>query len=574
MHCHIAKTAAFIGKGNIAKREWNKAIELADTTGENERLKDLYHQFVQSLTDIRLMQCEPVVLQLAEKYLALDSSNARMQACLALARLQHLGDNKGAIEGFRTALSLEPRDHSILKALIHVLWRERNLKGILELFENEDSDTTSSRIRACIDNDFIQDILFLVARDIGEMEYLVKCYESEISRPWAEPPIGKKYDPRDETIWRTHGEAFGVFNQQEYYSAGTSLLMCRLAVLHRRYRGDSRAALNLWTTVFLEKSEIFRLAEISSQYPMDTIPWLVGMFAELLYEDALKDDGSVNEKSLRSLERLRYRYDLFHEQDKHGASLTNERNLNLFLAKLYCQMGRDVEAKDLLREQFERGIELLNDDVDWNDSSGYHVLSKILFACGQEDNAVIAQSLRRYVRYQPEEDGGASGSKGGVKILGTSEGEGKTTEEQRAQCRDDGDEDGNEDDNEDDDYEESLIGIVERPREGNLVSRCSMIYDCPNRKTLTENSPLFACMTCVDVQFCEGCYARHTLGVGNSTGTSADQHNAKDNRHISVCSSRHEHIKVPSDGWRLKDDVMTIQGKEIPIRRWLETLHL
>jgi tetratricopeptide (TPR) repeat protein len=566
VHCRIAKTAAFDGEGKIAEIEWNKAIELAEVTGKEDRLQDLYYQFIQSLTDIRLLWCEPVVLQLAKKYLALDSSDARMHACLALARFRHLGDNNGAIDEYRTALSLEPRDNSILIALISVLWDQRDMKGILELFENRDSDITSYRIRACMDRDSYHDLLALAARDLGKIEYLVKCYETAISRPWTEPPIGKEYDDREEELWETLGEAFGRLNRKEHYSKGTALLTCRLADLHSRYRGDSGAALNLWTAVFLEQSEIFGLAELHSGYRMDTIPMLVDMFAELLYEDALKSDGFVNEESLRSLERLRNRHDWFREQDRYGASLTNQRNLNLFLAKLYRQTGRDAEAKELLREQFERGIELLNDDVDWNDTSGYHVLSKILFTCGQKEDAAIAQSLRRYTRYQPEEDEIVDGSDTSVNILSTSGRERESTEESQVPSEEDGDEDGDE--------EEFPTGIVERPGRRGSGFVCSMLYDCPDSSTLTTNSPFFVCMTCVKVQFCEGCYARHTSGVGESTATSADQPCAEKNKHISICSSRHEHIKVPIDGWRLTEDVMTIAGKEIPVRRWLETLHL
>lgn len=556
---------AFIGEGAIAEIEWNKAIELAETAGEEDRLKELYYEFILSLTDIRLMQCEPAALQLAEKYLALDSSNYKMQACLALAHFTHLDDGKGAIEGFRTSLSLEPQDHSVLKALLHVFWSEDNLEGIMEMFNNKDTEITSGRIRACIDSDYFQNILFLAARETGKIEYLVECYETEIARPWTEPSISNDKDPRDEEIWTEIDEAFGIFNRQEFYSAGTALLRCRLAVLHQRYREDSRAALHLWTTVFLEQTEIFRLSDISSKYPMDTLPMFVAMFAELLFEDAVKPDGSVDKKSIRSLERLRYRHDLFSEYDGYGASLTNERSLNLFLAKLYCQIGRNDEAEELLKQQFERGIELLNDDIDWNDSSGYHVLSKILFSCGQKENAAIAQFLRRYSRYQPEEEEEVDGSRI-EETPNNKEGEEKQTEEPQPPYKKEDAEDGDSD-------EERPIGVVERLRRGRELG-CSMQYDCSKRKTLNRKSPLFTCMTCVHVQFCDDCYARHTSGVGNSTVTTADQRHTEEGKLISVCSSRHEHIKVPPNGWRLKGDVITIEGKDISTKMWLEALYL
>jgi tetratricopeptide (TPR) repeat protein len=551
---------AFQHRATIAEIEWNKAIQLAETNGEEERLKELYYQFVLSLTDIRLMRCESMVLQLAEKYLAMDSSNYKMHACLGLARLKHLDDRTGAIDRFRTALKLEPRDHSVLKALLGALRDEGDFESIMGLFENEDAEIMSGRIRACIDSDYFQDVLFLAARESGKMEALVESYEIEIARRWTESSISTEDDPRDESIWSELDEAFGLFNRRQFYSAGTALLTCRLAFLHQRYRGDSQAALRLWMTVFLEQSEVFGLGDISSKYHMDTLPVFVGMFAELLYENALRPDGAVDEATLRSLERLRYRHDVFREHHWHGASLTNERNLNLFLANLYRHMGKDDEASKLLRQQFERGIELLSDDIDWNDDLGWHVLSKILFACGQKENAAIAQFLCRYVRYQPEEKekdilDGSQVEEDGTK---TTEGKKESADELEPP--------------QEEDDEETLVRIVERPIRY-WVRRCSMLYDCSNRTTMASTAPLFVCMTCTHVQFCKDCYVRHTSMVVNSTYTTADEL-AKERRLLAVCSSRHEHIKVPPEGWRLKEDVLTIGSKEIPVKPWLEALNL
>ncbi|KAF2794591.1 hypothetical protein K505DRAFT_324678 [Melanomma pulvis-pyrius CBS 109.77] len=565
VHRRIAKTMAFIGQSAMAEIEWNKAIELAETNGEEERLKELYYQFVLSLTSLREMRCSPVVLQFAEKYLALDPSNYKMQACLGLARLRHLDDRKGAIEGFRSALMLEPQDHSVLATLLDVLWEQGNFEGIMELFEKEDAEIRGGRIRACIERDFLQDVLFLAARETGKIETLVGYYEAEIARPCTELLISTDNDPRNESTWNEADEAIGRFNRQHLYPAGSALLMCRLAFLHQRYRGDSPAALRLWTTIFLERSDVYELGDISSQYSMNTLQTFMGMFAELLYEDALKPDGAVHDESLRSLERLRYRYDVFREHDEYGASLTNEKNLNLFLAMLYRQTGRNDEARELLKQQFERGIELLSDDIDWNDGFGWHILSKILFACGQKENAAIAQFLRRYVRYQPEEQEEVDRSQMANETTKSAGDKGPEKEEQPTREEDDEDGDGDRD-------EKPLFGIVERMVDDELL-RCSMLHDCSNRGTATKKFSLFSCMICVRVQFCEDCYARHTSAVRNSTNTTAD-HRAEHGRLISVCSLKHEHIEVPRKGWRLKGDVMTIEGKDISLASWLESLHI
>ncbi|KAH7087293.1 hypothetical protein FB567DRAFT_591977 [Paraphoma chrysanthemicola] len=542
MHCCIAKTMAYGGR-STAMLEWNKAIQLAESNGEEERLKELYYQCVLSLTEMRLMECEPTVLQLADKFLAMDSSNYKMHACLGLARLEHLNDRLRAIEGFRTALALEPRDHLVLKALIDTLKMEDDYKGIMGLFENQDPEIISGRIRACIDHDSFQEVLFLAARESGKVQGLVESYENEIARRWTEPSKNTENDPREDSDWNDCDEAVGSFNRQQLYSAGTALLTCRLAFLHQRYRGDSQSALRLWTTVFLDQSEIFGLLNVSSEYDMFTIPMFIGMFAELLYEAALRPDGAVDEEVLKSLERLRYRHDVFQELQESGGSRTNERTLNLFLGNLYRQIGKDDKASELLRQQFERGIELLTDDIDWNDEFGWHVLSKILFACGQKENATIAQFLCRYIRYQPEEEDGTKTTEGG---------ENRAKETQSPQ---------------EEDKEEPLIGIVQR------TGQCSMLHDCSNRKTIGKTAHWFACMTCVHVQFCEDCYVRHTSTVSNSACTTAGGI-AKQRELLSVCSSRHEHIRVPPEGWRLKEDVVTFGGKEIQVKPWLEALRI
>ncbi|KAH7074344.1 hypothetical protein BKA63DRAFT_312072 [Paraphoma chrysanthemicola] len=571
VHRRIAKTMSYTRRGKkIAEIEWGKAIQLAETNGEEEGLKELYHQFVLSLTDIRVMHCEPSVLQLAEKCLAMDPSSYKMHACLGLARLKYLNDKTEAIEGFRTALVLEPRDHSVLKALIVTLREEDDFDSIMELFENEKAEIMSGRIRGCIDADYIQDVLFLAARESGKMETLLESYENEIARRWTEPPTSTEDDPRDEGIWSNLDIAFGWFNRRRLYSVGTALLTCRLAYFHQRYRGDNQAALRLWTTIFLEQSEVFGLHNVSSRYQTDTLPLFVGMFAELLYENALRPDGAIDEETIRLLERLRYRHDVFRELHGEFASITNERQLNFFLGNLYSRMRKDDEASKLLEQQFERGIELLSDEIDWNDGLGWHVLSKILFAYGQKENAAIAQFLRRYIRYQPEEEeeekfNGSQAEEDGTKTTEA----GEQSAEKLRPPREDGD-------------EKRLIGIVERQARGDRswgdpkrpsVLRCSMLHDCSNRKAMARTAPLFACMTCVHVQFCEDCYVRHTSLVSNSTYTTSGEI-AKDKRLLSVCSSRHEHIKVPPEGWRLKENVLTFGGKEIPVKPWLEALKL
>ncbi|ORY16155.1 hypothetical protein BCR34DRAFT_557810 [Clohesyomyces aquaticus] len=103
---------------------------------------------------------------------------------------------------------------------------------------------------------------------------------------------------------------------------------------------------------------------------------------------------------------------------------------------------------------------------------------------------------------------------------------------------------------------------------------CSMRYDCLKLQSRDRKAPVFACMTCVDVIFCEHCYARHISGIGSNTESTEGPRDAKERRLIYVCSPKHEHVKVPPDGWRLNGDVVTIGGGDVSIKSWLEKLHI
>lgn len=58
----------------------------------------------------------------------------------------------------------------------------------------------NGRIRACVDSDYFQDILFLAARESGKMETLVESYENEIARRWTELSTSTEKDSRFESI--------------------------------------------------------------------------------------------------------------------------------------------------------------------------------------------------------------------------------------------------------------------------------------------------------------------------------------------------------------------------------------
>jgi hypothetical protein len=100
-------------------------------------------------------------------------------------------------------------------------------------------------------------------------------------------------------------------------------------------------------------------------------------------------------------------------------------------------------------------------------------------------------SLRRYVRYQPEEEEEEDRSQMDEDAANTAEGEEESAEGVQSLQQEDKDKDDSNSNNYD---EEPRIRAVEHLIVRQVL-KCSMLHDCSNRKTLTRTAPLFACMT-------------------------------------------------------------------------------
>jgi hypothetical protein len=196
---------------------------------------------------------------------------------------------------------------------------------------------------------------------------LTAIYEHEIANTWARSPdagedgddeddVKPKPDlPRDPT-----GRATGCTNVHKFFSAGTALPRCFLAVLHRRYLGQLDTAFGFRKTAFFQRFELSKLTQVHSGFSDSVILDMFAQFAELLYGKALSpsDDGlPVDEKMLNMLERLRQRHDTSRELDHLGASIDNTKSINVLLARLYMRYDRTAEAQALLFEKFARGVE-------------------------------------------------------------------------------------------------------------------------------------------------------------------------------------------------------------------------
>lgn len=386
---------AFAGFFEKANEEYAKAIEAAQNMGLDEEVQALRRENVLSLSDLGSLECHRSVHPQVEEYISSGGSSYKMYACLGIICLWYRLDLPAAKEAFEKAIALESRDIDLVYALILALWEAKDFEGILELFNGDNDDITNFRIRGVLQCGIMQERIFYSARKVNKTNLLIKCYEREMARAW---------DRGQQNKFRIVEESFettGWRNQHMYYPGGNELLSCWLALLHRKYLGQSDVAIQLWKTAFFKNSDLFKLCELSSEY-YDVIPDFFEQFAELLYDKALGPDGSIDNNTLTTLERLKRRYDAFQGLRSYDRSIRNQKDINLLLSKLYLRCGKLKTAQELLNEQFQAGVEILKDDVSWNDSEGYAILSKILFASGRSGEAGVALSVSRFERFEPE----------------------------------------------------------------------------------------------------------------------------------------------------------------------------
>jgi tetratricopeptide (TPR) repeat protein len=523
IHCHIARTMSYRHFNLVgANREYQKAIEMAQKIGSEEKLKDIYLEYALSLTDVRLRKGDPKALQAVESYIALDKSNYKMYACLGVARLQ-LQDRKGAIEAFREALSLNNRDNLVVRALVSSLRSAADFEGMIELFDNYDLDTTTFWIRGQLEYESFQEAMFYAARKTDKVELLIKRYKHAMQTTW-DHSSGQGEDDKLDPLWDELGEARGCANEHKFYSAGTSLLHCWLAVLCRRYLGQPDAAFDHWKAAFLQRSEIFKLSNVSSMFTDSIFPDMFAQFAELLYDKALGPGGSVDENMLTILERVCQRQDAFRKSAPYVTTLSGPKSIDLLLARLYIRCEMKEEAEALLNEQFRHGIDMLKGTITWSDRDAYRILSRILFISDHINEAKIALSLRRFLRFKHTAI-----------------------------------ENSNVDKNEDSKADETLAGIEETTYGRRPGFKCASREDCPGKGRVGLGEPMYSCMTCIEVDFCEECY--DALMRNERT---------KGKKLIYVCDYNHEFLSSPLEDWEIKDGVMTISGEKVRVAEWVD----
>lgn len=152
--------------------------------------------------------------------------------------------------------------------------------------------------------------------------------------------------------------------------------------------------MDLLKTAFLIKSEFLKLNSTVNSSFLDYIPAACKQFAELIYDKALKPNESIDTSIIAMLESLIRRDEAYQEMEASITATMDNKSLRILQASLYMKLERKKEAFASLKESFQRAIELLKDDFDWNDRIGYDVICKIFFLCDQIDKAKVALSFK------------------------------------------------------------------------------------------------------------------------------------------------------------------------------------
>jgi tetratricopeptide (TPR) repeat protein len=323
------------------------------------------------------------VLGLLNEYLVLDQSNYKAYSRLGAA-LWRYGRNSDAIEAMTKALALEPTDANTAFQLIGLMTSEKRYADIITLLETEEPRTSCMRIQGNIDVPEFHTSIFYAGLVTGKLKLVTEIYQSTIDQ------IGTG------TRQLSHNDIM-------YTPESAGVLARRwLALLYQRYAGESDRAFQLYADALLHSAAFWKLGQWDSGMDSEIIPSACDDFAELIYEKANplihgKNDANDNEllTTIKMLERLCARQTASEANTDDHWKIYSQKNINVLLSKLYLRCGRNTEADFLLREQAQRGIDLLQDDLDWNDSYGFQTLSKVLIAYGREDDAKIALSLRQ-----------------------------------------------------------------------------------------------------------------------------------------------------------------------------------
>lgn len=564
-HLVIAESASYIGNNEVAAVAYREAIEMARTQGSTQVLKEIYLQQIKAYVDVRLMDSSSEAVEAIENYLAIDPTpNAEVLASQGVVKYNS-GDSEGAIQAFQKSLELDRFAAHVGTNLLSILFNNDDFVGMMKLLEYHTPATTGTWLGGSGDTEYILRSILHAARATNKLDVLVAIFEHVIQNPES-----AEVDRSGVVDGKVQQKARDVVRRRAVNLAISSLFRVYLGWLHYEYSGQHDKALELWKLAFFQRSEFFKLTNLVSSAYSDIILYIFGAFSQLIFDRALAaSDPEESSQMLSLLEDLQSRERLFWKMEE--SAIQDVKITNLPLAKLYLTHGRKEQAQKMLDDQYYRAIEVLQDDIDWNDRYAYDALAKILFLNGQFENAKIAVSLKRfslsnYTRRPtapsdenaqqsavPKSEKAAPAPEEEAQIgsspeLAKESSAGLIINEERASAAI----------AKGDDEPAPSDGSETPELEIERTGTCAGWHMCEDGFALWTTRTTYTCMTCADVEFCEKC---HDNLVNNRTG--------KDR--LYVCSPTHDFVMAPMEGLEeIKDQTITLNGQDISIAGWLE----
>jgi tetratricopeptide (TPR) repeat protein len=534
----------------MAIAEYQKAIGMAQERGLDDVLKEVYLQQVMSLVDVGMqlqLSKKEEALKAIERYMKLDDSNAKVLACLGVVRVG-MGDNKGAIEAFQKSLELNKRDYEVGIGLLRTLFMMKDYEGLMLQIDYYGIPTVGSWLRG--GNSFRRHTEILhAARTVNKVDRMLECYEHEIRNVQLSDDDLNEVKDADPVK-----AAQKTLLRRTVRVAISSLFRVYLGWLRLDILGQPNEAFELWETSFFQRSEFFNLANLRGiEFEADSIPYFFARFSQLIYEKALGPDPRVVEEMILHLEHLQRRKKIYQQLDKFSFADTNNDHVDLLLAKLYLEHGRNNEARKMLNDQFQNAMDILEDEFISNDIVGYNDLAALLYLNGQLEKAEFAMSLARFfatgfdVKSKNREDDAAEHAQESLDIDDAERKDGESEVQERPPEKQDG----------------VVSTIVDDDFNLNSIwyrIRCAGGYTCAHEPNpIPHHVTVYTCTTCANTNFCETCYD--------------DLRKETNQRKLFVCSPGHDFIKTPPDGLEKIEGhanmMVKINGKTVSSTDWL-----
>jgi tetratricopeptide (TPR) repeat protein len=351
----------------------------------------------------------------------------------------------------------------------------------------------------------------------------------------------------------------------------------QLAIAYRRSNGNILKARSLLYEILDSENCI----DPATNTVSDTIPPLARReLAEIIFEEFCTA-STLKEKEtlLKEIEGLPERRlgKTFSDEDLESDPDSTLR------ARMYHKLGPRAKFQETLDKTFLSCVASLQDENPWNDQPTLRRLCDVLSCLsGLEKEAAIAISSQFYVldnelvkkveeelsRFHSGPDGDyflEPKSEEEKETDGTDDKDQETSEPESPEPEEPKREEENETDGTDDEDQETsepkspepeydIAQLLSIPCSGNCT-------DCPGGFN-NWDKPLYKCVICANVDWCEQCYEKRQSGSRN------------EDTWRPYCGPRHVHVKAPVPGWKgIKDGIVCIDGEELfEFKKWLQEI--